>query len=103
MGVELDGVGRQAHFPQQCRHLFALLRRSADALHQERFPDDRPHPHPGVERRVRVLEHELQVTVPAAQVGPLQLGEVGPVHQHIAGGGRFEADDQAAERRLPAP
>src|SRR5438067_1852767 len=56
------GLGlRQPDLAEHLLDLRLLLAARAHALHDQRLAEDGPGPHPRVERRVRVLEHVLDV------------------------------------------
>ena len=78
VGVELEGLGGRPDLVQRLSDTLARgsLRR-ADALDDERLPEDRADPHARVERGVGVLEHDLQVAAArdAGRCAP-QLGDV---------------------------
>ena len=67
--VQVGRLGLQADLGQHVRDAPVLLGVGPDALDAEGLADDGPHPHPGVERGVRVLEHELQLPPALAQLG----------------------------------
>ena len=62
--------------PEQLEDPVRLFLPAAEVLDGERLADDRAHAHPRVKRGVRVLEHQLQVTSLAAQLGAAQPGHV---------------------------
>jgi len=59
--VPLDGLPWQADMIEHLLHPAPLLPPRAEALRHERFAQDRAGPHPRIERRVGIPEHELDL------------------------------------------
>ena len=68
----------------------------------ERARQGRPDATARVQRRVGILEDDLQIAPLVAKCPARQADEVHVVEGHPAGGGIDEAHEQASERRLAA-
>src|SRR4051812_11325242 len=75
---------------------------TVDAVHAQRLRDDLADRHTRIQRRVRVLEHDLKLAPDLAHLPPLEVRDVAAVEQDPAGRRLDQLDDCAAERRLPA-
>ena len=74
---------------------------AGDPERPQRLGDDLPGAHPGVERRIRILEHEPGCPPqPVQRTGRCRGIHVLPVDAHGAGGRAVEAQEKAHERRL---
>ena len=103
MRIELGRPRAQAHLPEQVGHAFPLLRCAAQTLDLQRLAQDRAHPHPRIQRRIGILEHQLQVLADLPQARSGQAAEILAFEQHPARGRPLEGDDHPADRGLPAP
>ena len=73
-----------------------------DAVHARRLADDVGDAHARIERRVRVLEHHLDLEFGVAARFRRQRRDIGAAPQTRAAGRRQYAGSDAAERRLAA-
>ena len=95
---------READHVQQLRHPAGPTARVAvQAVDEEHLIERRPRGPPRVERRVRVLEHELDAPPLLAELPPVEGGEVNAVEPDGARGGFLEPHEQLREGRLAAP
>ena len=89
--------------PHQIHHLqHALLQRRACrlAVHKQRLAHQLAHGHARVERRVGVLEHDLDAFAHCIHLLFGQVQQVFALKPDLAGRGLDQARDQARHRRL---
>ena len=103
MRIALDRVPGQSHLAEQLEDAVLLRPLAAEALHGERLCDDRADPHPRVERRVRILEHELQVAALAPEFAAMQAGHVHAAEGDSARVRLLQRHDHLADRGFAAP
>ena len=60
--VKVDNRSRHSDFVQQLLYPGDLLVFVADRLRRQWFSQDRQDPHPGVQGRIGILEHQLELT-----------------------------------------
>jgi hypothetical protein len=77
-----------------------LRRRGADPVDPQRLGHDVEHPHPGVQRLVRVLEDHLHPAAHASQLAARQAAQVAALHQHLASARRQQPQQQVGGGRL---
>ena len=104
MREAVAGVGRQVDVGEHLGQPGAVVgvgrQRPADEPGAQRLGDDVADPHPGVERRARVLEHELHLGAQEAEP-PLGQGvDPGALEPHLARGRTVEAGHQPDQGRL---
>ena len=92
----------QADRSQQALHLAATLLAAVEAVDTERLGDDLANRHPGVQRRIRVLEDDLDVARTGRICFRLNARDVRALEDDLAFRRLRELDDRAAERRLAA-
>jgi hypothetical protein len=100
--VSLHRVVAEADLVEQAAYRVDPLLRGADLRDVERLGDDLPDPHAGIQRGVRVLEHELKVAAQDAELSALDGAEIGPVEQDLTARRDLEPDPHAAKRGLAA-
>ena len=91
--------GRSPTCSSSSRPAGRASRRRAIRCSRSGSPTMSPHGHPRVERRVRVLEHDVQLAPQRAQLAPRQVGDVGAVDPDRPGGRLDQPGDAAADRR----
>jgi hypothetical protein len=87
---------------KELQRLLSALGTVADAVNPQTLLDDSRHRHPGVERGVRILEHDLEAAPHAAHLCAVERKDVRAVEVHAPALRLLEADDAPAERRLAA-
>src|ERR1700728_2505228 len=92
----------QPDLDQQLTYLLAHLVGGDVPVVRERTAQDVADPAGRVERRVRVLEDELDVTPVAVQLPAAELVDSGLPEQDGAGGGLVDGGDHARDRCLAA-
>ena len=92
----------EPHELQQLRHAPGNLVRRKQAVRHDGLGDDLGDGHARVERGVRVLEHELDITAEGAPLARGERGDVTAVEGDGAARGRDQSGDHAANRRLAA-
>src|SRR3954453_20069936 len=94
---------RQADGAQQLVH--PLLPRVAlvPAVDPQRLRDDVAHRHARVQRRVRILEHDLHLTPHIAHLTPAERCDLPAVEDDLPRRRLDELDQRPRQRRLPAP
>jgi len=80
--VQLHRSRAQAHLVEQVGDALPLLGPAPQALNLQRLPQDRAHPHPRVEGRVRILEHELEILADLPQARAREAAEVLSFEDH---------------------
>jgi hypothetical protein len=65
-------------------------------VNNERFAQNVPHRHPGIQRGDRVLENYLHSGPQSAQAGSGKGAQILAVEKHLARAGRFQAQSQTA-------
>ena len=103
MRIALERVQRQPDLVQHPPDPLIPLLARADSLDHQRLVEDRVDPHPRVQRRVRVLEHHLQVAPGAPKLPAAGSEHLLAVEQDLPGVGHLDANDQLSKRRLAAP
>ena len=73
-----------------------------DAIDPQRLRDDLRNRHPRIERRIGVLEHDLQLAPHGAKLAGRQRLEIAAFEHDRARGRRVQAEDDAAKGRLAA-
>ena len=96
LGVEADQLAA-ARRPGRGSGLAA-----ARPVDDQRLGDDVVDRHPRVQRRVRVLEDDLQVAAQRPHRRAAELGQLPAVVLHRADGGRLQVEDRPAGGRLAA-
>ena len=95
-------LGREPHLLEQLLHLPLSLPPVADAVDRERRADDLSHPLARVQRRVRVLEDDLELPPQRAHPTPGELRDVLSVEDDAAVRQREEPHEGASQGRLAA-
>ena len=88
--------GRQADHLQQLLDPRALFLAVCDAVHLQRLGDDVADRHARIERRIGILEDDLDLPADHPHLPPLQGGDVGAVEFDAARGRLDQPHDQAA-------
>jgi hypothetical protein len=71
-------AGQQLHDPR------FLLTPARQPMNLDPFADDRPHPHPRIQRRVRILKDQLHLPAKLPQFGTAERREVAAVIKDVA-------------------
>ena len=106
--VQLVGIGvdiplGQAHRVHQLLHPVQYLRPvGADMVLDQRLGDKLIDRHAGIQGGVRVLEDHLHLLADLLELALGALYDILAVKMYLAGGGREQAHDHAAQRRLAA-
>jgi hypothetical protein len=100
--VAVDGVAGQPDLVQQAPDDRSLLAGRAELLNRERLAHDAADAHAGIERRVRILEHELPISVQPLPLPESDLRQVPAGEADRAGRRALQAHDQPADRGLAA-
>jgi hypothetical protein len=99
----LVGIRRaEAHLHQELVHAPAPCRRRPDAVNVEHLPEHRAYPLAGIQRRIRILKHDLHPLPVWRELGLGEPHEVDAVEQHRPAIGRVKAQQTAAQRALAA-
>jgi hypothetical protein len=93
----------QPHARQQLANQLLALAPVGEPVDEGAFPHDLADGHPGVEGRIRVLEDDLHVATDGLELVAARLEERLAAEQHVAPGGRNQAEHDLAQRRLAAP
>lgn len=102
MGILLERTfGKPDHREQVGHAVLELLFRDGWELRADRFADDLPHPHPGVEGTDGILENHLDLPAPLTQRTSAKSCDVLSFELDLSGCDIVEARDQPAKRRLP--
>ena len=75
---------------------------AVQAVDAQRLGDDLAHRHPRVQRRVRILEDDLDVSPDGPHLPALEAGDVLALEHDLAGGRLEQLDDGPSEGRLAA-
>jgi hypothetical protein len=100
--VEIRGAGGQAHQIQQFVHAPAPGRGVDPLVDHQRLGDDGAHPHPRIERRVRILEHRLHRASVALPAGPTERQHVLAAEADGPRGRPLETEHELRGGGLPA-
>ena len=100
--VPVGGGPRQPHLIEDLLDPLPPLRAGSLALNHQRLGQDRPHPHPGIHSRIRVLEHQLDAAGVTPPLPPRHLRQVFALDQDRSAGRFLQPHDQPPDRRLPA-
>ena len=92
----------QADLRQHLGHPVVLFAFGNAAVDHQRLRHDVPHPHPGAQRRPRILEHGLHRGAVFLQAGAAKIVDILAVQQDFALGGAFQAQQQLAGGGLAA-
>src|SRR5437773_6231109 len=92
----------QAHRPEQLGDALLALVSLVETVHAQRLGDDLSHRHARVQRRVRILEDDLQLAPHVAHLPAAEPRNVPRVEDDRALRRLDQLDDRAAERRLAA-
>lgn len=103
VGLTLQHVRTQSDLGQEFHRALLSLVPGHRSVNGQRFPDDVGDALPGVERRVRILEHELHRFAVVAQRRPAHRGDVLAVDDDPSARRVDEAEDQPGQRRLTRP
>src|SRR6516225_6080399 len=102
MRVPVDGLPGQPDVIEHFLYPALSLRPRTDALRRKRLTQDGAGPHPGIQRRVRVLEHELDLPPLPPVSAALDLRQVLAFEGDRSAGWLLQPDDHPADRRLAA-
>ena len=92
----------QAHHLQQFADPGADLGTREDVMHQQDLPQCGTHGHARVQRRERILEHDLHAFAQAAQAGPSDARDVLSLEEHAAIRGGQKLQQHARKRAFSA-
>ena len=93
----------ETHALEQTRDLILALLAPRQVVDAHGFADDVADGHARVETSERVLEDDLHALAVLAHLALGELGDVDAVEVHLARRGLDEAQDRAADGRLPEP
>ena len=102
VGKAVSVLGTQADGPKELLHATTALGATVELVDPKRLGDDLAHRHPRVQRRVRVLEDDLDVASDRTHLAARKRCDVLAVEDDPAGRRLEELDDGSAERRLAA-
>ena len=71
---------------QQLRHPLAPVFPGSHLMNHQRLPYYVAHLHPGIQRGIRILEHDLHLTTNFAQLSFTQRQYIAPLKLNLAGG-----------------
>ena len=92
VGIGVEQPGGEAHHVHQPGNLLIQLRTALGlCVNPQRFPDDLPNGHPGVQGGERVLEDDLQILAQVVKLLLIHLADVLSVEQDLAAGGLVQA------------
>ena len=92
VGIGVEQPGGEAHHVHQPGDLLIQLRTALGlCVNPQRFPDDLPNGHPGVQGGERVLEDDLQILAQVVKLLLIHLADVLSVEQDLAAGGLVQA------------
>src|SRR5205814_5604252 len=94
---------READRLEQSAHPLLPVIAAADPVDPHRVGDDRADALARVERRIRILEHHLQVTANRPELPPGQPGDVPALEHDRAAGQREQPGDAPGQGGLTAP
>ena len=95
-------VRREADHLHHLRHPVRALIGRAQAMDAEALADGGGDRRAGVERRVRILEHDLHPAPVALELGALDVGDIRPVEHDPAAGWLDQAQERPSHGRLAA-
>ena len=101
MGMAVGGFAPELHRVEQLRDAL-VTRGGVGAVHEQRLADDLAGGHARVERRVRILEDDLEALAQAAQLVRRQARQLDAVEAHRPARGGDELHGAAGRRRLAA-
>ena len=101
--VAVELPGRDADLLGQPPHPGAAVGAADAAARPQRLLDDAVQGHPRVQRRVRVLEHHLDLVPGGPALAPSHGGDRRAPQPHVTTGRLLQADHQPTEGRLAAP
>src|SRR2546422_11669006 len=87
MRIQIDRTRRQADGGQNFANFRAEFRTAELALGEQRFANNLPNAHPGVQRANRVLEHDLDLPPPGEELTALEMGDIFSAEQNPSAGG----------------
>ena len=102
VGEAVSVLGAQAHCAEELPDTPLTFAAPVEAMNAERLGDDLANGHPRVQRRVRVLEDDLDVTSYGPHLSALVCGDVRPVENDPPGSRLDQLDERASKGRLPA-
>ena len=103
MREERDGTLGKADQLEELEHPGAEGWGGRPLVDDQRLADDRADPHPGIERRVRVLEHGLHRSPIAAETVAVEPHQRRALKLDLAARRRLDVEDHPGRRRLAAP
>ncbi len=103
MGKPPGVIGLEPDDAQHVDDALVTLVGVADPVDLQALGDALTHRAAGIERRERILEDDLHLLAQCLEIGAFGVGEIGALEGDVAVGGIEEPDEQAPQRRLPAP
>src|SRR5690348_10799277 len=100
--VTVERFGAQAHLESEFGNAFRQLAAAGDAVIDERFADYVADPEARVERRIGVLEDDLQLATVGPHLAASQLVDSLAADTNLAGGRVDQFEDRLAGGRLAA-
>src|SRR5882724_708027 len=98
--VERDAVAPESHELQDLGHALAHAGPAQAVVAWQRLGDDVLHPHAGIQRAVRILEHGLDRAAIRREVATAEGRDRLAVEEHGAGGRTLEEEKELGKRRL---
>ncbi len=95
-------VGIQPDKAQQLHNLFLQLASFVGAVYAQRLGHDFFHPHPRIERGIRVLKNHLQVLPQSADLGFAESGQIFSLKPNLPFGRLQQLQNHLAGGRLAA-
>ncbi len=98
------GISRiEADLLQELGHPLRNLSLRRQSVDLDPLGDRIPDSHPWIERAVRILEDDLQLSPGLPQLGSAERQEIAPLEGDGTAGGLQQAEDRATDRGLAAP
>src|SRR5712692_3678186 len=93
-------IGAHPDHGQQLDDSIFFLPAAGKLMNLDSFTDDRPHPHPWIQRRVRILKHQLHLAAQCAKLGAAERREIAAVEIYFPFGRLEKFQDKPPERRF---
>jgi len=103
VGVSGHVIRLQTHFGQELPYPFLPISLRDQMVNPQRLADDFPHPEPGIQGRVGVLEDHLHLGAETDHLSGVELADVRPLEENLPGGGLVQPQKAPADGGFAAP
>ncbi len=100
MRIAIERLGAHPHPRKELRDTIFLVAATRQSMYFEALADDRPYPHPRIERGVGILKNELHLAAELAQFGSRKRREVATIIEDLTGRRLDQLQNQPPQRRF---